>query len=156
MDDYLSKPIQVEELIEALERCQPQPTKTLDQPPARPSESPEVLDPGALERLRVTLGSKADQMLPGLIDGFYQDSARLLAQARLSLQQGQAEDLRRAAHSLKSTSATFGAGLLSAAARELEYLARDGQLEDAAAQIERAEAEFARAKAALESLPSAN
>jgi hypothetical protein len=39
---------------------------------------------------------------------------------------------------------------LSAVARELEYLARDGRLEGAAQQITRAEAEFAVARAALE------
>jgi two-component system sensor histidine kinase/response regulator len=102
--------------------------------------------------LRVTLGSQADQMLPGLIQGFYQDAERLLAQGRQALAQGQAEDLRRAAHSLKSTSATFGAMALSAAARELEHLARDRVLDDAADRIARAEAEFAMARAALEAM----
>jgi hypothetical protein len=39
---------------------------------------------------------------------------------------------------------------LSAIARELEHLVRDGMLEGAAGQIDRAEAEFVRARAALE------
>jgi hypothetical protein len=39
---------------------------------------------------------------------------------------------------------------LSAVARELEQLARDGVLEGTSGQIARAEAEFVRAKAALE------
>jgi HPt (histidine-containing phosphotransfer) domain-containing protein len=89
-------------------------------------------------------------MLPGLIERFYQDVDRLLGEARQALEQGQADDLHRAAHTLKSTSATFGAMVLSAVARELEYLARDGVLEGAAGLIARAEAESARTKAALE------
>jgi HPt (histidine-containing phosphotransfer) domain-containing protein len=110
------------------------------------------MDPRALELLRATLGRRADGMLPGLIERFYQDVDRLLADARQALGQGQAEDLRRASHSLKSTSATFGAMALSSVARELEYLARDGMLEGAAVRIDWAEDEFARAKTALETI----
>jgi len=158
MDDYLSKPIQARELVSALKRCQSRRSKA----PRRPAKgiepaiespgSPEVLDPWILERLRVGLGKKADQMLPGLIDRFYQDAERLLRQARQALEQGRADDLRRASHSLKSTSATFGAKALSAVARNVEDLARDGNLEAAGDQIAQAEAEFARARAALEAI----
>ena len=102
--------------------------------------------------MRATLGKQADSMLPGLIDRFYQDADRLLGEAREALEGGQIDDLRRAAHTLKSTSATFGAMALSVVARELEYLARDGVLEGAADLIVRAEAEFAEAKAALETM----
>jgi len=113
---------------------------------------PEVLNPGALKQLRATLGKQADRMLPGLIERFYQDVDRLLGEARQALEQGETTDLRRAAHSLKSTSATFGAVALSEVARELEYLARDGVLEGAAGLIAQAEAEFVKAKAALETM----
>jgi HPt (histidine-containing phosphotransfer) domain-containing protein len=89
-------------------------------------------------------------MLPGLIERFYQDVDRLLDEARQALEQGQADDLHRAAHTLKSTSATFGAVALSEVALALEYLARDGVLEEAAGLIAQAEAEFVKAKAALE------
>ena len=92
-------------------------------------------------------------MLPELIEGFYQDAERLLAEAHQALDQGRAGDLRRAAHSLKSTSATFGAMALSEAAKDLEHLAQDGMLEGASERIALAEAEFARARAALEAPP---
>ena len=73
-------------------------------------------------------------------------------EARQALAQGQTDDLRRASHTLKSTSATFGAMALSAAARELESLVREGMLDGADEQIARAEAEFARARTALEGM----
>ena len=156
MDGYVSKPIQVEELVGALNSCQsPRPRASRKRPKEVEPEavepgSPLVLDPKAVERLRVGLGKQADRMLPGLIDRFYQDGERLLGQGRQALEQGQAEDLRRASHSLKSTSATFGAMALSEVARQLEYLAREGRLEEASEQIAQAEAEFARARIALE------
>jgi CheY-like chemotaxis protein len=168
MDDYVSKPVQVEEIVRALNRCQPRPPEASQEPPpvvelpavetTAPVEPPlkadseEVLDPKAMERLRATLGKQADRMLPGLIQGFYQDTERLLAQARQAVAQEQAEELRRVAHSLKSTSATFGALALSAVARELEHLARDGTPAGAADLIARAEVEFGRARAGLEAM----
>jgi signal transduction histidine kinase/DNA-binding response OmpR family regulator/HAMP domain-containing protein len=158
MDDYMSKPVQVEELVRALKQCRPRKPKA----PRRPTEavgplvdrtvSPAVLDPRAMQRLRATLGKQADRMLPDLIEEFYQDAERLFGEARQALEQGQADGLRRASHTLKSTSATFGAMALSAVARDLEHRAREGVLEGADGQIARAEDEFARAKAALEAV----
>jgi CheY-like chemotaxis protein len=159
MDDYLGKPVQVADLVDALKKCRPRRAKaTRKGEPAKPPilETPvkaspaEVLDAKALEQLRATLGRQADRMLPGLIEQFYRDADRLLGQARQALAEGRVEDLHIASHSLKSTSATFGAMALSAVARELESLARDGRLEEASAPMAQAEAEYARARAALE------
>jgi CheY-like chemotaxis protein/HPt (histidine-containing phosphotransfer) domain-containing protein len=173
MEDYISKPVQVGELVAALSKCQPKvprkrsqvvegpaagtratavsPTVSAGPEPVK-AVPPQVLDPGALKQLRATLGKQADRMLPGLIEGFYDDVDRLLGDVRQALEQGQAGDLRRAAHSLKSGSATFGATALSAVARELEYLARDGVLEGVGGLIARAESEFVTARAALETV----
>ncbi|MBN1658576.1 MAG: GAF domain-containing protein, partial [Anaerolineae bacterium] len=163
MDDYVSKPVQVEDLVNALNKCRPQPPQALPGPaitaasatvPAGAARveaaAPSVLDRAALERLRAGLGTQGERMMPDLFAQFYEDGERLLKQARQALAEGQAEALRRAAHSLKSTSATFGAMALSAAARDLERQARTGQLEGVGEQIARAESEFARARAALE------
>jgi CheY-like chemotaxis protein/HPt (histidine-containing phosphotransfer) domain-containing protein len=156
MDEYISKPVQVEDLVRALSRCQPRLAEAVpSRLPAAAGPSPEpasepVQDPKALARMRATLGRQAGRLLPGLIQGFCQDGERLLAQARQALDEGQPEELRRAAHSLKSSSATFGALALTAVARELELAARDGILDGAAQRIARCEAEFGRARAALE------
>jgi HPt (histidine-containing phosphotransfer) domain-containing protein len=83
------------------------------------------------------------------MDTFFKDAPKLIADAQRSWEQGQSADLRRAAHSLKSSSATFGAMALSALARELEYKARDGALEGADELLARIQAEYAQAKAAL-------
>ena len=92
----------------------------------------EIIDETALKRLKDTLGKQAEKMFPTFLQGFVDDGIRLLADARQALQHGDAKALRLAAHTLKSTSATFGAMKLSAAARELEDMARQGKLEGAA------------------------
>jgi signal transduction histidine kinase/CheY-like chemotaxis protein/HAMP domain-containing protein/HPt (histidine-containing phosphotransfer) domain-containing protein len=160
MDDYISKPVQVSDLVAALRKCKPRrmrtPQKRADEvespypEKSTQAEPPETLDARALEQLRLTLGKQAERMLPELIEQFYQDAERLMGQARQALEQGRAEDLRIASHSLKSTSATFGAMALSAMARELESLAHAGTLEGAAELLDRTEAELASAKTALE------
>jgi signal transduction histidine kinase/DNA-binding response OmpR family regulator len=156
MDDYVSKPVQVEALVRALNKCRPRTRRAADIPaaftPPALDASAAVVDPDALKQLRATLGSRADEMLPGLVDRFYQDAERLLAEARHCLELGQDDNVRRAAHTLKSTSATFGALRLSALARNLEVLAGDQDLERAVDLIIQAEAEFARAKRALEEM----
>jgi signal transduction histidine kinase len=91
-------------------------------------------------------------MLPSLIAQFFGDADRLLNQAHQALEQGRAEDVRIASHSLISTSATFGAMALSAVAREVESLACEDKLERVAELLDRAEAEFAKAKTALEAM----
>jgi PAS domain S-box-containing protein len=168
MDDFVLKPIQFDELVGALNRCQARAATRVAPPPgpaapvteAKPDtasrgveEAPSpVLDPAALARLRTTLGKQADAMLPGLIDGFIKDAPRLIAEARRTWEQEQLSDLRRAAHTLKSGSATFGAMALSALARELEYKARDGALENVEELLTRIEGAYLQAKTALAAL----
>jgi PAS domain S-box-containing protein len=177
MDDYVSKPIQVNELISALNRT---PLSTFHGPmlpqstgsvvpkehfpskgqPAKLSESAtddvqpsaQVLDGSALKRLRDTLGKQADILLPTLVKSFIDDGTRLLNEASRALQQKNAQDLRRAAHTLKSNGATFGAMTLSTVAKQLEQLGREGQFEGAAELIERVGQEFVKAKTELEKL----
>jgi len=179
MDDYVSKPIQVSELVSALNRTPPLisngmlsqsagSTEPKEQPPSRgqPADisepatdemqpSAEVIDASALKRLRDTLGKQADLLLPTLVKSFIDDGTRLLNEASRALHQRNAQDLRRAAHTLKSNGATFGATMLSTVAKQLEQLGREGQFEGAAELIERAEREFVRAKAELEKLSRA-
>jgi CheY-like chemotaxis protein len=160
MDDYVSKPVHVADLVAALEKCHlcqtemPQleaggtaPTSEKTSPSTPP---PATLDAKALADLRTMLGGQAGRMLPELIEQFYSDVVRLLGQARAAVEDRRADDLRIAAHSLKSTSATFGAMALSAVARELEALARSERLDEVAELLAQGEAEFTKAKAALE------
>jgi two-component system, sensor histidine kinase and response regulator len=62
------------------------------------------------------------------------------------------EELRRAAHSLKSNSATFGARALAGMCQELENQAKEGVLEGAAERLVRVEAAFADAERQLRAL----
>jgi HPt (histidine-containing phosphotransfer) domain-containing protein len=68
---------------------------------------------------------------------------------RRALGAGDVDALRRAAHSLKSNAASFGATPLSTQARDLETLARSGGLDGAAPRVERLAEECERVARAL-------
>ena len=86
-----------------------------------------------------------------LVDSFLEEAQTMIASLRSTLASRDAGTFRRAAHSLKSNSHTFGAMALGALARELEMkgLPADARPLDAL------EAEYARAAAALEELRNA-
>jgi CheY-like chemotaxis protein/HPt (histidine-containing phosphotransfer) domain-containing protein len=155
MDDYLSKPVLPEKLIAALRNSTPLvSTRGGCAPPGAAPCAPLAgstpdFDPAALQRLRDTLGRQADAMIPQLLKSFETDGERLCRSARTALEQKQAQELRRAAHTLKSTSATFGAMALSQTAREIENLAKNGVWDGVAELIERAQTQFLEAKARL-------
>jgi HPt (histidine-containing phosphotransfer) domain-containing protein len=76
-----------------------------------------VIDPHTFDELQANAGA---DFVAELVDTFAQEAPSLLAELRSALAAGAAERFRRAAHSLKSNSATFGATRLAALARELE------------------------------------
>jgi HPt (histidine-containing phosphotransfer) domain-containing protein len=99
-----------------------------------------------------TIGDDDPDVLVALIDTFLRDVPRLIDGARRGLQHGQADEVRRAAHTLKSNGATFGAMSFSELSRELESLARSGALEGAADLIARLEAEYEPVRIALDAV----
>jgi HPt (histidine-containing phosphotransfer) domain-containing protein len=103
-----------------------------------------------LEQLKAILGQKAEELLPGLIDDFFQSAPNLIALAKEALGTNQSVEMRRAAHTLKSNSRDFGAVALSEVARELEAKSKENVPADAAKLIEQMEGEFAKVKPLLE------
>jgi len=110
-----------------------------------------VIDRGVLNNLlEAVAGDRA--FLTELIDTFFQDTPELMAAMRQALSLGNADDFRRAAHSLKSNSANFGARRLSQQSKELEELGKAGKLAGVDERLAQLEAEYAKVKVALESI----
>ncbi len=159
MNDYLPKPIRVEELIAALNRSQElkgrarsvteQMSFQAVERATRSADPPGIiLDPSALDALRRLVGG--DQAaLSELIGSFLGDTPPLLSDLRKALRADDIELFRRAGHTLKSSSRDFGALDLSELGRRLETLGRSGRLEGAMELVLQAEAEYSRVKAAL-------
>ncbi len=139
MDDYLTKPIRPDELAGALEQVVPR----ADGAPAA-----HALDAGALERLAEAAGGDPE-FVGVLLETFADEAPAALAELRAGLDSGDAEAVRRAAHTLKSNAATFGATELAELCAEVESRARDGDLTDGDAGLDRIEGAYAVVKTQL-------
>lgn len=154
MSDYISKPVRLEDVARALANSAPVRAETNPDPDGVAANVPpldaEALDPRALEDMREIVGGDG-RFLANLIDAFLIDAAQQLATMHGALADNDRPTLERAAHSLKSNSATFGARALSALCREVETAARAGvpAPRDAIAALDN---EYARVARALERL----
>jgi HPt (histidine-containing phosphotransfer) domain-containing protein len=147
MNDYVAKPIRAEELVAALKRARP-----LGNGDGGSAAVAYVsLDDGALKNLR-DLGG--DDFLGEVIDAFLADAPELMATLRRSLDERSAEELRRAAHTLKSNGATLGAEQFAELCRTLEQRAKAGELDGAAQLVDRIEQEYRPLAEALSTLRS--
>jgi HPt (histidine-containing phosphotransfer) domain-containing protein len=142
MNDYVAKPIRADELAAALKRAKP----------LRSGEATQVsLEGGALQNLR-DLGG--DEFLGEVIDAFLADGPELVATLRRSLDDGATEELRRAAHTLKSNGATLGADEFAELCRTLEHCAKTSELDGASELVDRIEHAYGPLRDALTALRS--
>lgn len=108
-----------------------------------------LIDMSALENLVSMLGPESGTLLPKLIDDFISDAGKLISAAEDALEKSRPDVLARSAHTLKSTSASFGVTALSEACRELEATARSGELKGAPRLLVRIGKELAAARTEL-------
>ena len=83
------------------------------------------IDKDTFEELKQMSG---EDYINELIDAFLDDGPGMIANMRAALSAEDVESFRRNAHSLKSNANTFGATELGGLAKELEYMARDNNL----------------------------
>jgi len=83
--------------------------------------TPAAVDQDVLDELEHSVGDDR-AFLRDLVETYLEDSPRLIGEIRAGISVGDVQRTNRAAHTLKSTSASLGALGLSALARELETL----------------------------------
>ncbi len=147
MDDYLTKPIRVGELVAALNNSRARRTQG-----EQTNMSQPVLDTATLDQL---VADTDRDFAAELIATYLEDSPHLLADLGQALAAGHAPNFQRAAHSFKSNSASLGALGLSAQAKELEMIGRGGQLDGAAEKLEQLAAAYAEVESALKAWSAA-
>ena len=168
MDDYLSKPIAIQELVRALSACKSRSNGAVagNQPVKIPNSSAVVgcdvsnLD-RALSESRDCLSAKIVQSLrevealDEVIDIYLETAPELLRGISVALCSADPLALRRSAHSLKSISGTLGAFRLFELCEELEIMGRIGTDTNQALSanscglLEQVEAEYQRVATAL-------
>jgi CheY-like chemotaxis protein len=146
MDDYVSKPIEPQQLFDAIERLAPPAGVEASAPEEQPAE--EILDrDAALARV-----DGDEELLKDLVVLFLDDCPKLLSEIRVALARCDSTALTRAAHRLKGTVGNFTASAAFEAARRLEMIGRQGDLTGAEKAFAALEEEIERLKLALAAL----
>lgn len=157
MDDYVSKPIRVNGLVQALERCASalRIQSTNAQAPKEPvrlglSEAkvnlPDntAVDYEALRATLETLGNDPREHLTVLIDMYADDAPKLLNDIRQAIAQSDHKNLDLAAHTLRSSSSSLGGTSLANLCYQLEMMGHSGNLDGAPAIFSKTEQEYTR------------
>ena len=90
----------------------------------------DVVNHDAIDNLLRSVGGDLD-FLEELLQDFFDDSRHQLSQMQEALAAGDAERLRRAAHTLKSNSDNFGANRLAESCKSLERMGTSAALGEA-------------------------
>jgi signal transduction histidine kinase/DNA-binding response OmpR family regulator len=147
MDDYVTKPINPEELATALERLAPAAPRRAPERAEAPTGD-ELLDSAVLDRLR-----GMEKTTPGLLKNvaslFLKDTPPRLEDLRDAMLREDAAQLARLAHAMKGSAANLGARGMATICSQVQALAEAGDLKGAPARLCDLDEEFERIRAAL-------
>jgi CheY-like chemotaxis protein len=127
MDDHLSKPFSMQTLQDMLDRWMPR-------APAHAAASPApaaVIDRQVLDQLGKVRTNGKPELLTRVINLYLTESPKLMQKLKQAAGAGDATEIARSAHSLKSSSANVGAKVLSRSCEDLEGAARRADTEEA-------------------------
>ena len=164
MNDYISKPIRIEALVEALNTYQRFKNQASIQEVASMSEMfipeetnrqtnnhlihPPTLDTQKLQALKDMVGGDT-AFLTQLVECYLEEALQQLQAMREAVAQGDASALHKSAHSLKAISVSLGAVPLAQLCQALEVMGYGDRTLDAYQLINQVSAEYERVKAAL-------
>jgi DNA-binding response OmpR family regulator len=156
MDDYVSKPIRVNDLTDALKRAagSRQSHHEAHEHDTADDDHPNDelgINPVALQNLSELVGDD-EAFLQELIGTFLEDAPKLITDMGQAIQENDASALRLAAHTLKSNSADFGAMTLSELSKKLEMMGREETLDGAADLMPQVKEEFDKAESILKDI----
>ena len=156
MNDYISKPVRLQEFQMALERGAQWMTQQrslislkFDGSQAFTSSAP-VLDPAALADLRSLQDEDDPDVLGEMVTMYLHSAPERLTAMREALTQGDAKTLERIAHSLKGSSGIFGAHRMIELCERVERQGHTGAVDGADRLVEQLSVEFERVRLELE------
>ena len=165
MDDYLSKPVRPDSLRAMIEKWGPQLTPTeletaeaqtgteIEEEMTESNDNAGGPPPVDIDSLR-DLGGGTDEGLMELVDLYLQQTSEQIGEIQTALDSGDAESVRRIAHSCAGANATCGMNGLVAPMRELERMGNDGDITHGKEHLALVRTEFEKVSVFLEKLRS--
>ncbi|MBX3011045.1 MAG: PAS domain S-box protein [Caldilineaceae bacterium] len=162
MNDYISKPIRVADLIAALYRVQPHtaagsafPAAIADSASLSSTDADDaVVDPTVLAEVSAMMAEDGQAMIQDLIRLFLENSPILLQQLRTGMRDGNAAMVFRAVHTLRSPAGQMGAHRLARLCQEVEMASELGDLNDCGPTVDQIFAEYERVRQYFMTMPS--
>src|SRR6185436_9978956 len=148
MDDYIAKPVRLEDLNAAVERWIPNRTDAsaaLSEKNALRKTSP-VLDAAVTQRLQSLADASDPSLLAEIYGAFLESAAGYLRDMRQACETGETDALRRAVHALKGASSNIGASAVASTCGQLEAVSDSEIMVEARELIEKLERQFASVK----------
>ena len=159
MDDYLSKPFTQQQLGAVIGRWvvlplastvhhddEPYQQPAVQAPPPKPAPRaiPErdVINHHALENIRALSKDRGDALVQKVVAAYVDDTPQHLQALRQAIAALDTNNIRKTAHSLKSSSANVGAETLAQMCKEMETLGRTETTEGASGILTSMEREF--------------
>ncbi|MFY9223768.1 MAG: response regulator [Blastocatellia bacterium] len=160
MDDYISKPVKIEQLQAVLKRCYQLPTEKLARKTTEHLTSKLTnklseltmlppIDLSVVESLLQIQVPGEPNLLLELIDMFVKDAPKKLDILRNALQQSNFVEVRRIAHTLKGSSGSLGANQMMKICAEMEQRCKNNSFEGLENLLLQLEMEFIRAESVL-------
>jgi CheY-like chemotaxis protein len=110
----------------------------------------EAINTEVLDAFRNTMGANASAFLAQLIDIYLEETPLLLQAISTAVTQQDAAAMQKAAHTLKSSSASLGAMTLSKLCEQIESMGHSGTTAGVGEIVAQIESEYERVKAALQ------
>jgi len=145
MDDYVSKPVTRDQLLEVTDRWV---SKSAQQPALE--NEPPAIDLSVLNYLRSLADSSGPDVLDDLIDTYLADMPHNIVTMHRAAAVGDATLFKHAAHKCRGASLSMGAQRLARLAEDLERLSDDGYVDSVLPMLAALGAEFTRVGAALQ------
>ncbi|WP_420644132.1 histidine kinase N-terminal 7TM domain-containing protein [Candidatus Leptofilum sp.] len=158
MNQYLSKPVTIKQLVELLYQgieFQNQPSNNLASTPIEAPASVPSAQPIDMEALAQLVGKDTHEFLERMTPIFLEDTALLMQSLETAVQTHDSLAIRHAAHTLKGSSASMGMTSLAAFSHQLEQIAKADQLQDAHHLFDQVKAEYDRVQTTLATLSKA-
>jgi len=136
MNDYISKPIRISELVAALQRLAHPP---VDAEPAFPESTDDIeacddngqlkpVDLRALQSFSDLMGEESETMIAELMRLYLKSTPQLVHEFQVGLAQQDMGKIQHAVHTMRSSSAQMGATLLAKVASEIDDLCYQNNL----------------------------
>jgi CheY-like chemotaxis protein/HPt (histidine-containing phosphotransfer) domain-containing protein len=149
MDGYVTKPLEVANLLRTIDSLVPAPTRA-SVPDGSPAADP-VEEPIDRDMLMCQVEGDLDLMRE-IVELFLDQTPGLMREMRTSLSRGDPATLATAAHTLKGSAGNIGAHPAYMLVAEVELAAKRGDLQAASGALKELEAEVDRLQFALEAL----